>query len=93
MINGGAILKKKKIYPDLLQPFYKDLYDIWGEDKMLEFHDTFGGAQIQCSMKLYNANSLGKHLENLNPTEEDAQKLSIQFGYTPRWQLDKSCSK
>lgn len=84
-MSGG---KDVEIEIELLNSFYKEVHEEFGEKVMIDIYKLYRGLILNIPKKLYEPEKVKNYLKcnykNEVVSKEDIKKLVIKFGYSER---------
>lgn len=69
----------------VLQPIYRDLYDLLGETELLKVFEYYRGAQVTFPVHLYQRTLVSQAIAQREVLTSDYQALARYYGYSERW--------
>lgn len=66
-----------------LQPTYRELYELVGEEKLLRIFEFYHGMQLNLPSHLYSGALVAKRLSITE--SDDYQVLARRYGFSERW--------
>lgn len=69
----------------VLQPIYRDLYDLLGETELLKVFEYYSGAQVNFPVHLYQRTLVSQSIAKREVMTSDYQALARYYGYSERW--------
>ncbi|MCG0660560.1 hypothetical protein [Lactiplantibacillus plantarum] len=69
----------------VLQPIYRDLYDLLGETELLKVFEYYRGAQVTFPVHLYQRTLVSQAIAQREMLASDCQALARHYGYSERW--------
>ncbi|ARN91438.1 hypothetical protein AZI11_00205 [Levilactobacillus brevis] len=75
----------KSIDVSVLQPVYRELCDLLGEDGLLKVFEYYRGDQMTFPSHLYRGELVSKKLGQSEVSSSDYRVLARYYGYSERW--------
>lgn len=82
LLKGLFRMGKEGINLEALNPIYKQLYDLVGEEHMLSIYADLRGIQVTFPAHLYDGRAVKKMIIK---SDEPTAVLAKKFGYSQKW--------